>query len=76
MGELRKRINRVSHWTGLLLAVPLVALAAYLVIEGRGIVDPDDRGEMIGAALFFSLVGALVYLLARTVGWISAEIVD
>lgn len=76
MGALRRRINRVCHWTGLFLALIPVALALYLLIEGRGLVDPDDRAEMIGAGLFFSFVGALVYLVARTVGWISAEIVD
>jgi hypothetical protein len=76
MGELRRRINRASHWTGLLLALIPIALAAYLLIDGYRIIDRDDRNEMIGAALFFSFVGPLVYLLARTVGWISAEIVD
>jgi hypothetical protein len=76
MGALRRRINRVCHWTGLLLALLPLVLAGYLLVEGRSIVDPDDRNEMIGAALFFSFAGALVYLVARTVGWISAEIVD
>ena len=76
MGALRRRINRVSHWTGLLLGLPLVGFAVYIAISGRGMTDPDDRAEMIGAALFFSIVAPLVYLVARTVGWISAEIVD
>ena len=72
MGALRRRINRVAHWTGL----PLVAFAVYIAIGGRTLTDPDDRAEMIGAVLFFSFVAPVVYLLVRTVGWISAEIVD
>jgi hypothetical protein len=76
MGALRRRINRVSHWTGLPLGLPLVAFAVYIAIGGRALTDPDDRAEMIGAALFFSFVAPVVYLLARAVGWISAEIVD
>ena len=76
MGALRRQINRTCHWAGFLLALPLVALGVYLAIEGRGIVDADDRAEMIGAALFFPFMGAAVYLGARVVGGVSAEIVD
>lgn len=76
MGALRRRIDRVSHWTGLLLGLPFVAFAVYIAIGGRTLTDPDDRAEMIGAVLFFSFVAPVVYLLVRTVGWISAEIVD
>ena len=76
MGERRVRINRLCNRVGLVLALPLAAFGAYLYFQARGIADFDDRSEMIGAALAFPLAAGIVYLVARVVGWVFAELVD
>lgn len=76
MQERKNRINSVCQWIGLAIAVPLLGAGLCLAVQAQTIADRDERHELFGAAAVFPFAAIVLYLLARVVGWVVAELAN
>jgi hypothetical protein len=71
-----QRFHRITHRIGLLIALPLVALAAWAAVQGWLKPDFDEKNEILGIAIFAPLLGLAAYGLSRAVGFFLIELFD
>lgn len=76
-GVVARRINRVCHRTGLVLALIPLAIAAWVAATSPDWkADPDDRNEFIGGLLFLCFAALVAYIVPRIIGLVTAALVE
>jgi hypothetical protein len=71
-----RRFHRPAHWIGLIVAAPLLIIAAWAALAGWREPDLDERNALYGVAMFAPLGALALYSLARAVGWFLVELFD
>jgi len=71
-----RRFHRAAHWAGIVIAVPLLVIAARAGLDGWHQTDLDDRNEYYGVALLLPVAAFAAYTVARAIGWFLVELFD